>query len=447
MSIIDRREAYKDRSAASRKRLLRRYRDVIKQGVRDSIKKADGFSDVIKPGEERRPIKIERKSMDEPEFVYSQDRGDHEKIISGNPGYISGDKIDKPPSGKGGGSGRDADPNAEDGQDDFIFHLTADEFADILFEDLELPNLVKKSLIDPNSRELTPAGFTKTGPAGNLDVVRSFKNSLGRRIGLNRKGLNTRIADLQKKIDDLIAVLEQPNPVSEERAESLMFDLTSARNDLEALKRKRRAIPFIDEIDLRYRHNDWETKPSSSAVMFAVMDVSGSMGEHEKTLAKLFYLMLFLFLRRTYKHVDVVFIRHTTEAQEVDEKTFFHDTVNGGTIVSSGLKKVKEIVDKRYDLRNWNVYVAQASDGDNSHSDNPECKQVMEKDLLPLAQYMVYIEIHPEIHHEWYFSKSKTGLWTTYEEMLPNHENLAIREVRSRRDIYPVFRGLFERKN
>ncbi len=142
-------------------------------------------------------------------------------------------------------------------------------------------------------------------------------------------------------------------------------------------------MPWIDPVDLRYRRFTQVPKPTARAVMFCLMDVSGSMSEQMKDLAKRFFLLLHVFLERRYKHVDLVFIRHTETAEEVDEETFFTDPRTGGTVVSSALTEFMRIQRARYPQDSWNIYVAQASDGDNSGSDTQKSVAMLENDILP----------------------------------------------------------------
>jgi uncharacterized sporulation protein YeaH/YhbH (DUF444 family) len=143
------------------------------------------------------------------------------------------------------------------------------------------------------------------------------------------------------------------------------------------------------------------------AVMFCLMDVSGSCPSM-KDLAKRFYMLLYVFLTRRYRHVDIVFIRHTDRAEEVDEDTFFHRPASGGTLVSSALQAMHEIVRSRYRPADWNIYAAQASDGDNSISDSEAVSRLLTERILPVSQFFAYLEVgeaggtyvrHARFHH------------------------------------------------
>jgi len=182
-------------------------------------------------------------------------------------------------------------------------------------------------------------------------------------------------------------------------------------------------------------------------VMFCLMDVSGSMTEHMKDLAKRFYSLLYIFLRRRYKHVDVVFIRHTHVAAEVDEDTFFHSPETGGTVVSTALDEMRRVVKERYDPDAWNIYAAQASDGDNTASDNERTARMLTEDILPVCQYYAYLEVGRDAEHfPPGFMRRDSDLWQTYTMVARNGAPLAMRKVTHRRDIYPVFRELFQKK-
>src|SRR5258707_731896 len=162
---------------------------------------------------------------------------------------------------------------------------------------------------------------------------------------------------------------------------------------IEALKARARRIPFIDPIDIRYRRFETVPKPVAQAVMFCLMDVSGSMSEHMKDLAKRFYMLLYVFLMRRYRHVEIVFIRHTDRAEEVDEDTFFHGPASGGTLVSSALATMHDIVRSRFRPADWNIYAAQASDGDNSYADGDVAGRLLIEKILPVTQFFAYLEV------------------------------------------------------
>jgi uncharacterized sporulation protein YeaH/YhbH (DUF444 family) len=325
------------------------------------------------------------------------------------------------PDGAGQGSG--GSPDGE-GEDAFTFYLNRDEFLRLILDDLALPNLVQKNVAYSVVEELVHAGFTRTGSPGNMDVQRSYRMSLCRCIGLRRKEKKDRLAELELELE----LLGDP-------------DNETIQNEIAALRARLRAVPFFDpNVDLRYRHRELKRKPSVSAVMFAVMDVSGSMTENMKAHGKFFYMLLHLFLRQNYQNVQVVFVRHTSTAQEVDEQTFFYDRETGGTVVSSALELVHRIICERYDPSVWNIYIAQVSDGDNYAADSGRCQDISETKLLPLTQYMVYVEMSDRM------MPTNSDLWNCYLGLARQNPNLQMKIVHDRAEIYPVFRQPFEKK-
>ena len=213
--------------------------------------------------------------------------------------------------------------------------------------------------------------------------------------------------------------------------------------ELDALKAKARRIPFIDPVDIRYRSFETVPKPVAQAVMFCLMDVSGSMSEHMKDLAKRFYMLLYVFLTRRYRHVEIVFIRHTDRAEEVDENTFFHDPASGGTKVSSALEAMHEIVRARFRASDWNIYAAQASDGDNVSSDGAAVHQLLVDKILPGSQFFAYLEVGESGSGR---EESGSELWKLYRHLRAAGAPLSMRRVSNRNEIFSVFHDLFHRR-
>jgi hypothetical protein len=354
--------------------------------------------------------------------------------MPGNKDFVTGDRIEKPKGGQGGRGRKGADDG--DGEDDFTFALTESEFLDLLFEDLELPDLIKASLKDAKLAEPRRAGYSADGLIPNLNVLRTMRQSLGRRLALRRPS--------RSEVERIEARLKEISDPPE--TEALRDEQLRLREELKRLKRLQHAIPFIDPIDVRYNRFTRVTVPRAKAVMFCLMDVSASMGEREKDLAKRFFILLHLFLRRKYERVDVVFIRHTHEAKEVDEHEFFYGRETGGTVVSSALEEMIEVRDKRYSPAEWNIYCAEASDGDNSGGDTDHCVELLNEGILPSTQYFAYIEIADrDISSHWSGGDSKE-LWRGYASLAESAPNFAMRKVANPADIYPVFRELFARQ-
>ena len=427
MYIIDRRLNPGGKSLANRQRFIRRAKAQIQRAVRQTAGDRD-ITDLERGGE----VSIPADGVREPSFRRSGEGGVHDHILPGNKRFVEGDTVDRPPGGGGGGSG--GGDNGE-GADDFRFVLTRDEFLDLFLDDLELPDLAKRRVATVETQGVRRAGYTVTGSPVNLALLRSMRNSLSRRIAMRRP----KPAELLR-LQEEIALLEQENGPPERLAE--------LRRELEELQLRTKRFPYIDPIDLRYRRFEPVSKPVAQAVMFCLMDVSGSMTEHMKDLAKRFYMLLYIFLTRRYKHVEIVFIRHTHEAKEVDEETFFNSPETGGTVVSSALREMQRIVAERYSPDSWNIYAAQASDGDNSPNDGNTSATLLRDEILPVCQYYAYLEVGSDSDRmQTGFINHKTSLWQTYETLQGQSANLAMRKVNHRREIYPVFRELFRRRD
>lgn len=418
--FIDRRLNSKGKSTVNRQRFIRRYKQQIKEAVSDSISKRSVTD--VDSGEE---VSIPTRDIKEPVFHTSKG-GKREQVHPGNDQFSTGDKIKRPPGGGGqGGSGEGDASDQGEGQDEFVFEISKDEYLDLLFEELELPNLQKNQLDKLVQYETYRAGYQTDGVPANLDIVRSLKGSVARRIALT--------SGKKKKLRELETELEQLKADKFEH----QLRIIELEKEIEALKKAIAKVPFIDTFDLRFRNYEKRPNPTSKAVMFCLMDVSGSMDQATKDMAKRFYILLYLFLTRTYKNVDVVYIRHHTQAKEVDEQEFFYSQETGGTIVSSALRLMDEIIQDRYDATEWNIYAAQASDGDNWADDSPLCSEILTQRLLPAVRYYAYIEITERQHQ---------SLWREYQKIAGHQEHFAIKHIQTVEDIYPVFRELF-RKN
>ncbi len=421
MNIIDRRRDPGGKSLANRQRFIRRARALVRRAVREASAKRS-IKDVEKGGD----IVVPADSVREPILRRGAVGGKREYVLPGNKKYIQGDTIPRPEEEEGGSGASDSG----EGEDDFRFALSDEEFLDLFLEDLELPDLAKRQVMGVEETQPVRAGYRSSGPPASLSVVRTMRNSLSRRVALGRPKPEE-VAEVEAEI----AKLDDEGGHDEKVAE--------LREKLAAMHRKMRLVPFIDPFDVRYRRYDQVPKPVARAVMFCLMDVSGSMDEHMKDLAKRFYSLLYLFLKRRYKRVDVVFIRHTHEAKEVDEDTFFHSRESGGTVVSTALEEMARIVQDRYPANQWNIYAAQASDGDNLPMDNSNTINLLRNAILPLCQYYAYLEVG---HAKDDGGGEASSLWRAYEMVAGGEERLAMRKVSHRRDIYPVFRDLFEAK-
>ena len=416
--IIDRRLNGKNKSAVNRQKFIRRFRKQIKKSIENVISERS-VTDLDKGDK----ISIPRKDTNEPFFHHGQG-GHREMVHPGNKEFQAGDKIPRPEGGSGQGNGSEASDTGE-GDDDFVFELTREEFLQFFFEDLELPNLVKTKLSTIIETKKVRAGHTSEGIPANINIVRSLTGAMGRRMAL-RGPYKKEINEKQAELEDLLKRHNETDPI-----------IIKLREEIEYLKNRIKRIPFIDTFDLRYDNRIDEPVPSTQAVMFCIMDVSGSMGQKEKDIAKRFFMLLYLFLTRTYEKIQVVFISHHTTATEVDEETFFYSRETGGTVVSSALKLMASIIKERYPSNDWNIYAAQASDGDNWHNDSKICSDLLNKNIMPFLQYYSYIEITADRHQ---------NLWEEYIDIKSSWDNFAMKRIEKITDIYPVFRKLFEKQ-
>jgi uncharacterized sporulation protein YeaH/YhbH (DUF444 family) len=422
MNIVDRRPNPKGKSLSNRQRFIARAKAEIKHAVQDALKKRK----VAEVGNGEK-VSIPTKGIGEPSFRHSRRTGKSEYIVPGNKEYVVGDEIPRPDGG-GGGKGSEGSPDGQ-GEDSFEFTLSKEEFLDMFFDDLELPDLVKKTLKETTATDLSRAGYTVAGAPANLSVTRTMRNSMARRISLRRP----KQSDVEA-LEAEIAALELAG--DEEGA-------ARVRAELEALQKRTKLIPYIDPIDVRYKRFERIPRPNTQAVMFCLMDVSGSMTETMKDLAKRFFMLLHVFLERRYKTVDVVFIRHTSTAEEVDEETFFYSRETGGTVVSSALEKMLEVARERYPLDTWNVYAAQASDGDNYGADSGRCVELLGGEVLPLCQYFAYIEVGEGGDG---VMARESDLWRSYSQVTPAHGHFAMKRVGDPSQIFSVFHELFSKE-
>lgn len=418
--IIDRRLNSKNKSTINRQRFLKRYRKQIRKSVSDAVNQRN-----IQDMEQGESISIPTKDISEPVFGHGQ--GGRRTIVHpGNKEFAAGDRLPRPEGGAGGSGSGEASDSGE-GMDEFVFQISQREFLEFMFEDLALPNMIKRQLIGTDNFSYHQAGISEVGNPNQMNLVRTMRSAQARRIALGGKKRKKRRA-LREQLATFIAPLSQLEQQEKQVIEEEILVLTKKLN----------ALPFIDDFDLKYNLKVKRPKPTPKAVMFCVMDVSGSMTQDIKNTAKRFFFLLYLFLQRNYKKIEVVFIRHHTQATEVDEETFFYDRETGGTVVSSALEMVSDVIQERYPPEQWNIYTAQASDGDNWPNDQGICHQLMTEKILPFVQYFTYIEIGGSQPQE---------LWHLYQGIQKDFShNFSTSRVENNEDIYPVFRELFKKR-
>ena len=418
--IIDRRLAGKNKSIGNRERFLRRHKEQIREAVKRAV---DGRS--IRDMQQGEDIRIPKRDISEPVFGHGPG-GKREMVHPGNKEYVRGDRIERPKGGGGGGGGGGKASDSGEGDDDFVFHLSKEEFMQVFFDDLALPNLTRTTLAETPEYKTHRAGFSSDGNPSNLHVVRSMRGAIGRRIAIGSESRR----ELHRLEEHLAAIKRHPEPNVH------AHEIPALEAEIEALRARLSRIPYLDPIDLRYRSRVRVPVPTSKAVMFCLMDVSGSMDEARKDLSKRFFILLYLFLTRHYEKIDIVFIRHHTQAAEVDEQNFFHATETGGTVVSSALVLMEEIARTRYPTSEWNIYGAQASDGDNWHHDSGRCRELLADKILPLCRYFAYVQVAEE----------EQNLWDEYAQLAAETKAFAMRKVTEAAQIYPVFRDLFKKE-
>lgn len=418
INIIDKRKNPKGKSSKNRHKLLKRISGKIKKAIPDIVKN-NNVKDLTSS---KKGVKIPIKGINEPQFSYDQKSGDKKRVYPGNKEYSVGDRIRKPQDG-GEGSGRGKgsnDPTVT--EDEFVINISREEFLEYFFDDLELPDMVKKHLNTMVDFKQKRAGFSNQGTPNRLNVVKSFKNSLSRKMATSIF-FDKKIKELEEELLD--------KSLSEEKIEYL-------KKEIEKLQKMKLSISFMEEVDLQYNNFEKQAVPVTSAVMFCIMDVSGSMGEHEKDIAKRFFMLLYMFLTKQYEKIELVFIRHHTQAKEVSEEEFFKSRESGGTIVLPALELMNDIIDKRYS--GWNVYASQISDGDVwSQEDSTACKEILENELLDKIQYMIYVEVTRTY-------QQMGDLWVDYQKLSNSKPNFAMGQIRELGQIWNVFKDFFKKK-
>lgn len=385
MSVIDRRQNGSGKSAPNRRKFIERYKRQIKRSVEKVI---GGKS--IKDADKSIDVGIDGDSTREPDYHFDPRTGKKTHVNSGNDRFSKGDTQQKPQGGQGaGGAGNDGE-----GEDDFTFTLTKDEFFDLYFDGMELPDFIKESLAGSKKFKLKRAGFTRDGVPTRLNSTKTMEMAIARRIAAKAQG-------------------------------------------------KKKPL-YLDDVDVRFDNIIKKPYPITKAVMFMIMDVSGSMMEIDKTLAKKFFILLYLFLTKCYDEVEIRFIRHTQDAEEVDEETFFYDRKSGGTMVSSAFLLINDLITEQVNLEDTNVYIAQASDGDNWPEDNNDLVNLLEESILPKVQYMAYIQTR-EVREQGWRGAGYPPLMKTYAPLAEREEKFNCKTVLEEADVYPVLRSLFER--
>ena len=429
--IIDRRRNGRTKNTPNRRRFMQRVKTATAKGIRAVVSDAT-IKDLVSDAE--RTITIPASGISEPSFSYQPSSGNVDMVIPGNDQFIVGDKIKRPQSDDGEGGEEGGDSGSGGGEGDFSFSLSREDFMDLLFDQCELPDLVKESISETPQQERVRVGFSSEGPPSALNVVRSMRGAHAR-----RKGLTAAKAKKLKLLEEELAVLQQ-SPTKYEEAEQYLLE------EIEKLQARMKKVPFVDPIDLKYTAWDVKDVPNLQAVVICVMDVSGSMGAHHRMLSKIFFLLLYLFLTKSYDKVDIRFVTYHETGKEVDEHEFWNSRDAGGTMASSGLEVVRDILQSDYPPETWNAYVAHASDGDNYNYDNDVCVSILEGDILPRVQYYAYIQVSSEYDKYYSLSAYSTDLLSVFNQLKSTYPHVAAEHVTTEGDVYPVFLKLFKRR-
>jgi len=412
-----------DRSAGDRLRHRQKVRESIRENIADII-----AEESIIGKDKDRVIKVPLRGIKEYRFVYGDNApGASQGDGDSRPGQVVG-KTGKDGPGKG-------DEHAGDrpGVDYYETDVTLEELIEIMFEDLELPNLERRALreiqSDYSSRR---KGYRKVGIRIRLDKRRTAKQRVMRMLASDKRNDAVARALQESKADreldsDVEGALDEIAIEEGRLDEEALAASTGA-----ALQRVHRRFPFHQN-DLRYKHVEIDTKEESNAAVICIMDTSGSMDTMKKYLARSFFFLLYQFISTRYRNVEIVFIAHHTEASEVTEEEFFHKGESGGTFISSGYAKALEIIAARYHPSLWNLYAFHCSDGDNFDSDNPAALKDAEE-LAGICNLFGYGEIKPLGSR--YYESSMLNVFRRIQA--PNFHTVLIER---KEDIWPSFKA------
>lgn len=444
--FIDRRKAGKGKSTPNRQKLIKRVRGFVKTATPQAI----GASGVGNTGSrnQNNPVKVAAKALDEPFFAYSRG-GDLVTVVIGNDHYDRGDEIKMPAEDEDGGGGGGPGDN---GEDEFIVNVASDEFLDLFFEDCTLPNLEHEKLTEKLDNKFQQAGFSTSGNPAQLSIIRTYKQALGRRRALQAPHLS----EAEQLEHEYSALIEEAgnSECSESCKKEIDCRLEEIEQRLEVLHRKIAAVHGFDKVDLRFKKREAKPLHTVDAVLIMIMDISGSMDQNKKTIARRWFALLYSFIKRRYAATELVFIAHTEEAMEMSENDFFSTRVNGGTMVSPALDMANKIINERYDSSQTNIYISHASDGDNWQSDDAAVVDQMmgAGKLINKLQFFSYVEVGsgPGLQYYTFAGVSDsihTNLWEMYEKVRDKYpKKIAMSIIEGPDDCYDVFRKTFKKK-
>lgn len=439
--FVDRRKTGRGKSLPNRQRLLRRIQDAIRQAKPTDID-AGGVKGTGARGAKANanPVKVTRTSLHEPTFHYAPSTGNHNIVLIGNDEWERGDEF--PLGGSEEGPGGVGGPG-EEGEDDFIVNVSREEFFNVFFEECELPDLQDTHEKDLPQAVSKPAGFQKEGNPGSLALIRSFKNAKPRRKALTREARDE-WEELHAEYEQLIEELGTSYTLPS-RAEVIQDRLAEIEELMLALERKISGVPLFEKIDLRYRKREKVLVKAADAVFAMIMDISGSMDEDKKRMARKFFSLQYAFIKRKYPQTDLIFIAHTDEAEEMTEEEFFTTRKSGGTIVSPAYELLHTILRQRYDAHETNIYLSQASDGDNWDTDNGNViTQLEDEGLLAKLRHMSYAQVGQSFAAS--YGYGGVTLWNALESVANTTKKVAMVKINDDSEVFDAFQKIYRRK-
>lgn len=443
--FIDRRKTSRGKSLPNRQRLLRRIKAAVrsaKPGDIDAggVKNIGGASNGAV-----NPVKVTRNSLHEPTFHYASGSGEFDIVLIGNDQWERGDEF--PMDGGGQGKGRGKGGPGEDGEDDFVVNISREEFFDVFFEDCVLPDLQDSHERDLPEMVSKPAGFQKEGNPGQLSVVRSYKQALPRRK-IIQAPYREELEALMTAREELLQEQGLVN-ITTPRLEEINEALYELDEKISYLKRKIEGVPFFEKIDLRYAKREKVQVKAADAVFIMVMDISGSMDEDKKRMARKFFSLQYAFIKRKYPQTDLIFVAHTDSPEELTEQEFFTTRKSGGTIVSTAYELVHQIIRSRYDARETNIYLSQASDGDNWDTDNAEIIPALETSgLLAKVRYMSYAQVGQGFSMGSYaYASASVTLWSVLQSIANTTNKIAMVKINDDSEVFDAFHKIYRIKD
>jgi uncharacterized sporulation protein YeaH/YhbH (DUF444 family) len=438
--FVDRRKTGRGKSLPNRQKLLKRITDSIKNSKPQDIDANGVQSASTAPSKQlKNPVRVAREALSEPTFAYQRKTGDVEIILPGNDKWLKGDEFpmeDEDEAGTGGGLG-------EDGEDDFVINVSRDEYYDVYFADCELPDLEQSTEKELPQAQMKPAGFKNDGTPGQFSVIRSFKNSLGR-----RKALTFDIREEMAVLEERLEALMSDNVRDAADHEEWCFEVKAITERIQEIKDKIAGMPVFEEVDHRYRKTERVLVKSADAAFIMAMDISASMDEEKKRTARKFFSLQYAFIVRKYPNTDLAFIWHTSEAEECDEETFFTTRKNGGTIVSTAIVVAHKIIKERYDTAVTNIYFSYAGDLDNFEVDNSVLiTELEEKMFLNKLRHAVFSQVGEEMPGWGGTPGGQLKCWTALKAVQASSKKMHLVKIEDDEAVFDAFKKIYGKKN